>query len=310
MTMDDRDMADERGVAAPAGRAEGATRPDDGEMDRFLEQVEVAVRERAEEADTGVVEDEAYARALEEASEEAAVEEPLEAAEHEAEEGPNSDEPVDEVADGIAPGRGPRYRPRASAARVAEMRVARQVEPHREAPSGVAEATLERVGSTAVAPGTGPSMGAENEAVARELVKRVSSALVAGLKEQTRGLRDEIAGVKELVPNVVGEDVKALARHVESLAEQLRIQRADETRKTELSGRRWKWPLRGLAAAVGVALVLAGAVTQARWSVLDDGTNGWKDIVWNRHGIAIAECIKRADGRGRGEVCAVRAQIR
>ena len=115
---------------------------------------------------------------------------------------------------------------------------------------------------------------------------------------------------KELVPSVVGEDVKALARHVESLGDQLRIQRADETRKTELSGRRWKWPLRGLAAAAGIVLVLAGAVTQARWSVLDDGTNGRKNIVWNRHGIAIAECIKRADGRGRGEVCAVSAQTR
>ena len=125
---------------------------------------------------------------------------------------------------------------------------------------------------------------------------QVSSVLVAGLKEQTRGLRDEIAGMKELVPNVAGEDVKALARHLESLGEQLRIQRADETRKTELSGRRWKWPLRRLAAVAGVALVLTGALTQARWSVLDDGTNGWKDIVWNRHGIAIAECIKRADG--------------
>ena len=309
MTMDDRDMADEDGVPAPAGRAEGATRSDDGEMDRFLEQVEVAVRERAEEADADSAEDADYAPGLEEASEEAAVEEPFEAAGNEAGEGSDGDELGAEMDDGIAPGRGPRYRPRESAARAAEMRAAREVEPHRGAAPGVAEAVLERDGGAAPGPGGEPGLAAENETAARELVERVSSVLVAGLKEQTRGLRDEIAEVKALVPTVVGEDVKALARHVESLGEQLRIERADETRKTELSGRRWKWPLRGLAAVAGVTLVLAGAMTQARWNVLDDGTNGWKDIVWNRHGIAIAECIKRADGRGRGEICAVSAEV-
>lgn len=310
MTMGDRDLADEHGVPAAPGRAEGETRPDDGEMDRFLEQVEVAVRERAEEADTASPEDVDYARALEEASEETAVEEAFEAAGDEAGEGSVGDEPGDEVADEIAPGRGPRYRPRESAVRAAERRAAQEVEWGRDAPSGNAEAVLERDGGAATAPEAGPSLAAENEAEARELMERLSSVLVAGLKEQTRGLRDEIAEVKALVPNVVGDDVKALARHVESLGEQLRIQRGDETRRTELSGRRWKWPLRGLAAMAGVAMLLVGVVTQARWDILGDGTNGWKDIVWNRHGIAIAECIKRAEGRGRGEVCAVSARIR
>ena len=44
---------------------------------------------------------------------------------------------------------------------------------------------------------------------------------MAGLRKQTRGLRDEFVRMKALVPNVADEDVKALTRPVESLGEQL-----------------------------------------------------------------------------------------
>ena len=119
-----------------------------------------------------------------------------------------------------------------------------------------------------------------------------------------------IADIKADMPRLREGEFGELAKSVRQLEELLRLQESDGARRREVGRRRWRWPLRGLAVAALVGVFAGGAVLQARLPVLDDGTNGWKDIVWDRHGMKIAECMDRADKRGGGARCGVRAEVR
>ena len=119
-----------------------------------------------------------------------------------------------------------------------------------------------------------------------------------------------IADIRSDMPRFREGELGELAQNVRQLEELLRIRESDGMRRREVGRRRWRWPLRGLAVAALVGVFAGGAVLQARLPVLDDGTNGWKDIVWDRHGMKIAECIDRADKRGGGARCGVRAEVR
>ena len=112
-----------------------------------------------------------------------------------------------------------------------------------------------------------------------------------------------IADIRSDMPRFRDGELGELAQNVRQLEELLRIRESDGMRRREVGRQRWRWPLRGLAVAALVGMFAGGAVMQARSPVLDDGTNGWKDIVWDRHGMKIAECIDRADKRGGGARC-------
>ena len=138
----------------------------------------------------------------------------------------------------------------------------------------------------------------------------LTDALLAAMRVLGKAVDQGIADIKADMPRLREGEFGELAKSVRQLEELLRLQESDGARRREVGRRRWRWPLRGLAVAALVGMFAGGAVLQARLPVLDDGTNGWKDIVWDRHGMKIAECIDRADKRGGGAKCGVRVEVR
>lgn len=62
------------------------------------------------------------------------------------------------------------------------------------------------------------------------------------------------------------------------------------------------------AAAFGAPCLLAlGLLLQARFAILPapDSTNGWRDLVWNRYGAEIADCVLRARAVGKQSTCEI-----
>lgn len=320
---EDGEMAEE----GPEGRAAGAQGPAeddvDGEVDRFLGQVDDPEDIRARgEAETEP-EDAEYEARMNERYEDQI--------EHEKEMLREGGIDVDGTGEGMPLGSkpiaGPRYRPKDVVAAAARER-----DEEAAADGGVAS----EAGAADGAPSTGPALGGAvlpagaeverpsrperpghgeavvvrldraGQALLRNFMDVQSSAVV----QWTEAIAREVKELKESVPRFATGDVKLLVAEVGKLADYLRVEQADEKRRREASEGRWTWPLRVAAVVAIVGAFAAGAGLQARWPVLEDGTNGWKDIVWQRHGIAIAECIKRASGRDRGEVCSVSANIR
>ena len=164
-------------------------------------------------------------------------------------------------------------------------------------------------------PGDGEPAGAQEwsgEPAGGEeaLVAKLSKVHVAAMSDLLDALGQGIAEVKAVVPRVGGEELAKLSANVKALEELIRIQKSDGERKREVRGKWWRWPLRGVVAVAVFGLVLGGAAIQSRWSVVDDGTHGWKEIVWERHGMKVAECIDRAAKSGKGVACAVTARVR
>ena len=215
---------------------------------------------------------------------------------------------------GTAPMTGSLYRPPA----VVERERAEAAEGGRDAeapfPPAVHGASDARDAGEAAA---GAVVGAFAQAVEREvdpearaLMDRLADAHGAGVRTFCETMRDEMQSVRELIPNLKTDDVKALLVAVEGLGEFLKVKGADDKRREDVSRNRWRWPLRGAAVLGMLGMLAGGAAVEWRYDVLGDGTNTWKRIVWERHGLTIAECMKRARDRKRGEVCAVSATIR
>lgn len=231
---------------------------------------------------------------------------------------------------GSKPITGPRYRPREmaeAAARERDEEAAADGEGASEAGAADGAASTGRAPGGAVlpagaeverpglpeGPGHGQAVVVRLDQAGQALLRNFMDVQSSAVVQWTDAIAREVKELKESVPRFATGDVKLLAAEVGKLAEYLRVEQADETRRreaSEASESRWTRALRVAAVAAVVGAFAAGAGLQARWPVLEDGTNGWKDIVWQRHGIAIAECIKRASGRDRGEVCSVSATIR
>lgn len=319
---EDGEMPEER----PEGRAAGTPRPADddvdGEVDRFLGQVDDPEEIRARGAAESEPEDAEYEARMNERYEDQI--------EHEKEMLRQGGIDVDGSGEGMplgsTPIAGPRYRPRevveaAERARAEEAAAdgggaseagAASTGP---APGGAvlpAGAEVERPG-VPEKPGHGEAVVVRLDQAGQALLRNFMDVQSSAVVQWTEAIAREVKELKESVPRFATGDVKLLAAEVGKLADYLRVEQADETRRreaSEASEGRWAWPLRVAAVVAVVGAFAAGAGLQARWPVLEDGTNGWKDIVWQRHGIAIAECIKRASGRDRGEVCSVSANIR
>lgn len=158
--------------------------------------------------------------------------------------------------------------------------------------------------------GAWPGATEARGAVDKAAVKEIADVVSGGIDNLGGMIDDAVAEIKQSVPDWKSGEVAALVGSVKELGDQLRVRRSDEERRAEVGKRRWKWPLRGLAAAAGVALLVGGAAIQARWAVLDDPLNQWKEIVWDRHGMMIADCIDRAERRGGDARCRVALEVR
>lgn len=150
------------------------------------------------------------------------------------------------------------------------------------------------------------SAGGLDEARMLELTDVLSGGMRLFGAAVDKGIDD----IKREMPRFRDGELGELGASVKRLEELLRLQKSDGERRREVGKRWWRWPLRVLAVAVLVGTFAGGVAVQVRWPVVDDGTNGWKDIVWERHGMKIAECMDRADKRGSGANCGVSAQVR
>ena len=183
-----------------------------------------------------------------------------------------------------------------------------------EAPAPPAEAAGAREDRAPPPGGRGggarPDAAEAHAAVDRGAVKEIADVVSGGIGTLGRMIDEAVAEIKRAVPDWKSGDVAGLVESVKELGDQLRVRRSDEERRAEIAKRRWKWPLRGLAVAAGIALLVGGAAIQARWAVLDDPLNQWKEIVWDRHGMMIADCIDRAERRGGDVRCRVALEVR
>lgn len=125
-----------------------------------------------------------------------------------------------------------------------------------------------------------------------------------------KAVRQGVQEIKAVSPSMETPHIAALVTALGELKEFVRVSETDGLRRREIRELRWKWPLLGLAGVFALALVLGGAVIQARWGVVEDPLNEWKQIVWDSHGMPIAECIDRAERRGGDARCRVSLEVR
>ena len=318
---EDGEMAEE-GPEVRAAEPQGPADDDmDGEVDRFLGQVDDPEDIRARGVAESEPEDAEYEAEMNERYEDQI--------EHEKEMLREGGIDVDGTGEGMplgsTPITGPRYRPREvveAAARARDEEAAADgggaadgAASTGPVPGGAVLPAGAEVGPSGLPerPGHGEAVVVRLDEAGQALLRNFMEVQSTTVVQWTEAIVREVKELKESVPRFATGDLKLLAAEVGKLAEYLRVEQADETRRreaSEASEGRWTWALRVAAVAAVVGAFAAGAGLQARWPVLEDGTNGWKDIVWQRHGIAIAECIKRASGRDRGEVCSVSANIR
>ncbi|MDE0059590.1 MAG: hypothetical protein OXI64_05930 [Defluviicoccus sp.] len=138
----------------------------------------------------------------------------------------------------------------------------------------------------------------------------VRHVLGAGIRLFGQRVEQGIAEMTAAVPRLAEGEVAELVTNVKKLERAIRVHEADEARRRDVGRSWWRWPLRALVVAALLGMFAGGLAVQSRWSVMDDGTNGWKDIVWQSHGMRIAECMDRAERRGGGAKCAVRVGVR
>ena len=123
-------------------------------------------------------------------------------------------------------------------------------------------------------------------------------------------LQDGMARLEARIPTLeegrIGELVTAIGRFgekVDAYVGDFHRSREIERRKR---GRRG-WLAFGAAAPF---LVAAGVLGQNQFEVVPDGTNGWKNIVWESHGMEVAKCMRSAQDSGRALNCPLRVRPR
>ena len=133
---------------------------------------------------------------------------------------------------------------------------------------------------------------------------------VAALATSVGSLRESVGELREKLPSVKEGDVSKLIAVLEEFSEKLNSHVRDFNWAREMDtdrgrGRHW------LAGAVAVPLLVAvGLFGQHHLAVVPDGTNGWKSLVWERHGIDVAKCMQQAASSGRMVNCPLRVRPR
>ena len=156
----------------------------------------------------------------------------------------------------------------------------------------------------------GGGVASRDPALGDQIVKRLVEVHTAGMDGLLLAVRAAVVEIKAAIPNFGTGDLGALTQAVRGLEEYLRIAKSDAERQAETRQARWRWPLRAVAGFVALGLLVGGAAVQSRWGLLDDGTNGWKDIVWRHHGMKVAKCIDAAERKGGDASCAVNARVK
>ena len=117
---------------------------------------------------------------------------------------------------------------------------------------------------------------------------------MAGLAGSVGGLKESVAELSAKLPAAKEGDVPTLIAVLKEFSEKLNTHVSDFNwaREMEKDGGRWRgW----IAVVVAVpVLVAAGLFGQQQFDVVPDGTNGWKRLVWETHGIEVATCMRQA----------------
>ena len=121
-------------------------------------------------------------------------------------------------------------------------------------------------------------------------------------------LRDGMGQLEEKVATVEAGQVGRLVETISDFGKKVDDYVADFHRSKEIQARRRGWGRWALAGAVAPVLVVAGVLGQKQFDVVPDGTNGWKSIVWESHGLAVAKCMRRAQNSGNPVNCPLRVR--
>lgn len=133
---------------------------------------------------------------------------------------------------------------------------------------------------------------------------------VAALATSVGSLRESVAELGGRLPAVKEGDVPKLIAALEEFSGKLSTHVRDFNWAREMDRDRGRWR-HWLAGAVAVPLlVAAGLVGQHHLAVVPDGTNGWKSLVWERHGMDVAKCMRQAAGSGQLVHCPLRVRPR
>ena len=131
---------------------------------------------------------------------------------------------------------------------------------------------------------------------------------VASLATSVGSLRESVADLGGRLPAVKDGDVPKLIAVLEEFSEKLNTHVRDFNWARERDRDRGRWR-HWLAGAVAAPLLVAvGLFGQHHLAVVPDGSNGWKSLVWERHGIDVAKCIRRAADSGQMVNCPLRVQ--
>ncbi len=123
-------------------------------------------------------------------------------------------------------------------------------------------------------------------------------------------LQDGMGQLEEKVATVEAGQVGRLVETISEFGKKVDDYVADFHRSKEIQARRRGWGRWALAGAVAPVLVVAGLMGQKQFDVIPDGTNGWKSIVWESHGLAVAKCMRRAQNSGNPVNCPLRVRPR
>ena len=123
-------------------------------------------------------------------------------------------------------------------------------------------------------------------------------------------LQDGMGQLEEKVATVEAGQVGRLVETISDFGKKIDDYVADFHRSKEIQARRRGWGRWVLAGTVAPVLVVAGVLGQKQFDVIPDGTNGWKSIVWESHGLAVAKCMRRAQNSGNPVNCPLRVRPR
>lgn len=126
---------------------------------------------------------------------------------------------------------------------------------------------------------------------------------VASLATSVGSLRETVGELREKLPSVKEGDVPKLIAVVEEFSERLNRHVRDFNWAREMGRDRGRWRRWLVGAVAAPLLVAAGLFGQHHLAVVPDGTNGWKSLVWERHGIDVAKCMRQAGDAGKVVYC-------
>ena len=133
---------------------------------------------------------------------------------------------------------------------------------------------------------------------------------LAGLAGSAGELQESVAELSGKLP-VVGEgDMPKLIQALKNFSENLNQHVSDFNWGREMEKDRGSWRSWAAAAVAVPVLVAVGLFGQHQFEFVPDGTNGWKTLVWETHGIEVVGCIRDAERSRNAVNCPLRVRPR